>query len=48
MTPTFSRRYGQARKRDLSRQKLCICVVIDIHKALSRSSAATGSPARRA
>lgn len=28
----LSRGYGQARKRGLSRQKLCICVAIDIHK----------------
>lgn len=44
----LSKGYGQARKRGLSRQKLCICVAIDIHKTPSRSSAATGSPARRA
>lgn len=28
----LSKGYGQARKRGLSRQKLCICVAIDIHK----------------
>lgn len=28
----FSKGYGQAGKRGLSRQKLCICVVIDVHK----------------
>ena len=28
----LSKGYGQARKRSLSRQKLCICVAIDIHK----------------
>ena len=28
----LSRGYRQARKRGLSRQKLCICVAIDIHK----------------
>lgn len=28
----LSKGYGQARKRGLSRQKLCICVVIDVHK----------------
>ena len=31
---------GQVRKRGLSRQKLCICVTIDIHKNLVASSAA--------
>lgn len=28
----LSKGYGQARKRDQSRQKLCICVAIDVHK----------------
>ena len=28
----LSKGYGQARKRGLSRQKLCICVAIDVHK----------------
>lgn len=28
----LSKGYGQARKRGLPRQKLCICVAIDIHK----------------
>lgn len=28
----LSKGYGQARKRGPSRQKLCICVAIDIHK----------------
>lgn len=28
----LSKGYGQAHKRGLSRQKLCICVAIDIHK----------------
>lgn len=28
----LSKGFWQARKRDLSRQKLCICVVIDVHK----------------
>ena len=28
----LSNGYGQARKRGLSRQKLCICVAIDVHK----------------
>lgn len=28
----LSKGYGQACKRGLSRQKLCICVAIDIHK----------------
>ena len=28
----LSKGYGQARKRGLSRQKLCICVNIDVHK----------------
>ena len=29
----LSKGYGRARKRGLSRQKLCICVAIDIHKS---------------
>lgn len=28
----LSKGYGQARKRDLPRQKLCACVAIDVHK----------------
>ena len=28
----LSKGYGQARKRGLSRQKLCICAAIDVHK----------------
>lgn len=28
----LSKGYGQARKRGLSRQELCICVAIDVHK----------------
>ena len=28
----ISKGYGQARKRGLSRQKLCICVAVDVHK----------------
>lgn len=28
----LSKGYGQARKRGLSRQKLCVCVSIDVHK----------------
>lgn len=28
----FSKGYGQARKRGLSRQKPCICAAIDVHK----------------
>ena len=28
----LSKGYGQARKGDQSRQKLCICVAIDVHK----------------
>ena len=28
----LSKGYGQARKRGLSRQKLCICIAIDVHK----------------
>ncbi|HJI72057.1 MAG TPA: hypothetical protein OIL88_06730 [Coriobacteriaceae bacterium] len=42
----LSKGYGLTRKRGLSRQKLCIRVAADVHKARSRSSAATGSPAR--
>lgn len=28
----LSKSYGQARKRGLTREKLCTCVAIDVHK----------------
>lgn len=43
-----SKGYGQARKRGLSRQELCICVAIDVHKNPVAVVCGHGSPARRA
>lgn len=44
----LSRGYGQARKRGLSRQKLCTCVAIDIHKNPVTAHPRPGENPRRA
>lgn len=44
----LSKGYGQVRKRGLSLQELSICAPSTSTRTRSRSSAATGSPARRA